>query len=97
MLLFWERGFEGTFMADLTQATGLNPSSIYTAFREERCRERAGGADTREGHSNALRQYGRFLTTPGHPPACMTLTGANGLERRRCNGNRAHDRDTETE
>jgi AcrR family transcriptional regulator len=32
MLLFWERGFEGASMADLTQAMGLNPSSIYTAF-----------------------------------------------------------------
>jgi AcrR family transcriptional regulator len=32
MLLFWERGFQGTSMADLTQAMGLNPSSIYAAF-----------------------------------------------------------------
>jgi AcrR family transcriptional regulator len=32
MLLFWERGFEGASIADLTQAMGLNPSSIYAAF-----------------------------------------------------------------
>jgi AcrR family transcriptional regulator len=31
MLLFWARAFEGTSMADLTQAMGLNPSSIYAA------------------------------------------------------------------
>ena len=35
MLLFWERGFEGTSMADLTQARGLSPSSIYTAFGDK--------------------------------------------------------------
>src|SRR5580698_11433388 len=35
MLLFWERGFEGTSMADLTQAMCLNPSSIYAAFGDK--------------------------------------------------------------
>jgi AcrR family transcriptional regulator len=35
MLLFWERGFEGTCMTALTQAMGLNPSSIYAAFGDK--------------------------------------------------------------
>ena len=35
MMLFWKRGFEGTSMADLTEAMGLNPSSIYAAFGDK--------------------------------------------------------------
>ena len=35
MLLFWERGFEGAAMADLTQAMGLSASSIYAAFGDK--------------------------------------------------------------
>jgi AcrR family transcriptional regulator len=35
MLLFWERGFEGTCMTSLTQAMDLNPSSIYAAFGDK--------------------------------------------------------------
>src|ERR1700733_13375410 len=35
MLLFWQRGYEGTSMADLAQAMGLNPSSIYAAFGDK--------------------------------------------------------------
>ena len=31
MRLFWERGYEGTSMADLSQTMGLHPSSIYSA------------------------------------------------------------------
>jgi TetR/AcrR family transcriptional regulator, copper-responsive repressor len=32
MLLFWERGFEGTSMDELTAAMGMSPSSLYSAF-----------------------------------------------------------------
>jgi AcrR family transcriptional regulator len=35
MHLFWERGYEGTSMADLTHAMALHPSSIYAAFGDK--------------------------------------------------------------
>ena len=95
MLLFWERGYEGTSMADLTQAMGLNPSSIYAAFGDKHAlfelavkrymemrAQYAGKAleePTLEKVVRALFDNTvEFLTTPGHPPTCMTLAGAVG-------------------
>jgi len=95
MLLFWERGFEGTSMADLTQAMGLNPSSIYAAFGDKhalfqlavkRYMEMRAQYSGKALEEPTLEKVVRalfdntvaFLTAPGHPPTCMTLSGAVG-------------------
>jgi AcrR family transcriptional regulator len=95
MLLFWERGYEGTSMADLTQAMSLNPSSIYAAFGDKhalfsaavkRYMEIRAQYATKALEEPTLKRVIRalfdntvaFLTTPGHPPTCMTLAGAAG-------------------
>ena len=54
MLLFWERGYEATSIADLTAALGVTPPSIYTAFGDkkrlflEAMRRYVGSGDTPE-------------------------------------------------
>jgi len=35
MLAFWDHGYQGTSMADLVEATDLNPGSIYAAFQSK--------------------------------------------------------------
>jgi AcrR family transcriptional regulator len=109
MLLFWQRGYEGTSMADLTQAMGLNPSSIYAAFGDKHAlfqlavkrymemrAQYAGKAleePTLEKVVRALFDNTvAFLTTPGHPARCMTLSGAVG-----CSVDAAPARDIMTE
>jgi AcrR family transcriptional regulator len=109
MLLFWERSYEGASMADLTQATGLNPSSIYAAFGDKKALFQLAVKRYMEIHAQyavkaleepTLEKVVRalfantiaFLTTPGHPPTCMTLAGAVG-----CSVDAAPARDLMTE
>jgi len=93
MKLFWERGYEGTSMAELSKAMDLTPPSIYAAFGDKKSLFRLAAKRYAEGpaqyQARALleptlrevilalfRNTVEFLTEPGHPAGCMTLTGA---------------------
>jgi len=60
MRLFWERGYEGTSMADLTKAMKLNPPSIYAAFGDKMALFQAAAKRYAEGpgqyQAKALRE-----------------------------------------
>ena len=32
LVVFWRNGYEGASIADLTEAMGINPPSLYAAF-----------------------------------------------------------------
>jgi len=89
MEVFWEKGFEGASLADLTDAMGVNPPSLYSAFGDkeslfleavERYVSQRGescdycGAATAKDAVRMLLDYmAEDLTSSAHPRGCLMM------------------------
>ena len=86
---FWQFGYEGTSIADLTQTMGITPQSLYAAFgsKAELYREAVGWYlanvsngdwlavdDVVEAFRQLLGAQAANFTRPGYPPGCMIST-----------------------
>ncbi len=92
MEVFWARGYEGTSVADLTAAMGINSPSLYAAFgcKEQLFREAVALYAKHSATSRALSEaptardmVERMLrdnvagyANPGNPPGCMVVLSA---------------------
>lgn len=54
MLLFWEKGFQGAAMSELTAAMGINSPSLYAAFGSKEALYREATALYEDGDGAAL-------------------------------------------
>ncbi|MCV7281716.1 helix-turn-helix transcriptional regulator [Mycolicibacterium flavescens] len=94
MRLFWERGFDGVSISDVTGATGVNRRSIYAEFgSKERLFERAfqrylagPSSYTAEALTRSTARevaeammHGAADTVSGEVPGCLTVGEAPGL------------------
>lgn len=72
--LFWERGYEGVSIGELTRALGLSPTSLYAAFgsKEQLFREAIERYDAVEGAVSA-----RALAEPTARAAIEALLRVN--------------------
>ena len=91
LALFWQHGYDGVSISDLTAAIGIAAPSLYAAFtnKEEFYREalarytelRGGSGGLPEGGTafesvaTALRGAVRALKTPGWPTGCLVSSG----------------------
>ena len=56
MRVFWQKSYEGATMADLTQAMGINRSSMYAAFGDKESLFHRAMERYREGRMTYMRQ-----------------------------------------
>ena len=88
MQVFWEKGYEGASINDLTEAMDVNPPSLYAAFGDketlflatiERYAESHRDqtcpeqATAREAVHDYLKYKANLLSGAGHPRGCMLM------------------------
>jgi len=78
--LFWRHGYEGVSIADLCQAIGIAPPSLYHAFGSKadlyRDVVRLYGASNMAPEEVAVLERGvEAVTRPGSPVGCMISSG----------------------
>jgi AcrR family transcriptional regulator len=92
MDVFWEKGFEATSISDLTEAMGINPPSLYSAFgdKEKLFLEAIESYSSRRGEScpyadeltargaieKLLTYIAQDLTENSHPRGCLMMMAA---------------------
>ena len=92
MDVFWRKGFESTSITDLTEAMGINPPSLYSAFGDkeklfleaiEAYQQRRGDScpyadqPTARGAVEVLLTYiAEDLTESSHPRGCLMMMAA---------------------
>lgn len=92
MQVFWEKGYESTSISDLTEAMGINPPSLYSAFGDkeklfleaiEAYQRRRGDSCPYEDEPTArgaierlLTYMAQDLTENSHPRGCLMMMAA---------------------
>lgn len=100
MHLFWDKGFDGTSINDLTGAMGISPPSLYAAFGDKQTLFEAAvelyersavvppaleAPTAREVFTQILDRAVELYTRPAHPPGCFVISDPT-LKARRGSG-----------